>query len=227
MRTALDKLRHLIFNIPSFLVKMRLYTKTGDNGTTGTLSGRVGKDSSQVSALGALDTLHAHLAVVYEEGLRTLYCPRALRTQLDAYLLHVMHDLLDMGTHISALYVSYDGICIPMTSMNISHPKYMFSAKYVPLDDMEAQIDAMCASTPPLSSFILHTGCPLAAYIHVARCACRAAEASTVAFLHKADLCEREQIILMYLNRLSDYLFALARLCTHAMDGKETVHTTR
>ena len=84
---------------------MKLYTRTGDQGTTGTLVGRVGKDSLQVAALGALDTVHAHLAVVFEEAYRTPLLSPVLETYLKVQIVDAMHDLLDLGTHVSALSI--------------------------------------------------------------------------------------------------------------------------
>lgn len=204
---------------------MRLYTRTGDHGTTGTLVGRVSKSSLQVAALGALDTLHAHLAVLFEETFRTRINSLALERYIKTYLVEVMHDLLDLGTHVSALSPVKEGWYLPLTFMTIRDPKYVFTADHMPVEAMERAIDAMCSATPPLNSFILHTGSSLTAYTHVARTSCRAAEAAVVAFLAQADDVEvRDQLLLRYLNRLSDYLFALARLCTHIQEGAETVH---
>lgn len=204
---------------------MKLYTRTGDHGTTGTLAGREPKCSLQVVALGALDTLHAQLAVVFEESFRVPLGSLMLETYLKAQLTQVMHDLLDLGTHVSALQLWTTGWCFATTFMTIKDDKYLFKALHLPVEEMEHRIDSMCASTPPLSSFILHTGNILTSYVHVARTACRTAEAAVVAFLRQADFVEeRDQILLVYLNRLSDYLFALARLCTHVQDGMETIH---
>lgn len=205
---------------------MQLYTRTGDHGMTGTLVGRVSKSSAQVAALGALDTLHAHLAVVFEEGYRTPVLSPGLGKHLRVHLLEVMHDLLDLGTHVSALTPVPGGWCRGPTLMSIRDDKYIFQATHMPVDTMEEHIDSMCASTPRLSAFILHTGSPLTAYVHVARTACRAAEAAVVAYLGESDggVEVRDQLLLVYLNRLSDYLFALARLCTHVQEGVETVH---
>lgn len=205
---------------------MQLYTRTGDHGMTGTLVGRVSKSSTQVAALGALDTLHAHLAVVFEESFRTQMNALALDRYIKTYLVDVMHDLLDLGTHVSALTPVREGWyfgCV--TIMTIKDPKYIFEAGYMSIEAMEAAIDAMCNATPELKTFILHTGSSLTAYAHLARTSCRAAEAAVVAFLGEAGNVElRDQLLLRYLNRLSDYLFALARLCTHVQEGAETVH---
>lgn len=213
---------------------MPLYTRTGDHGTTGTLAGRVPKDDLQVAAMGALDTLHAYLAVVFEEGMRTPHLVPGLSKILQSDLPLVMHDLLDLGTHVSALTPPHTSgslwqywVMPPQdpSTMVLRTPKYLFTAKYMPVDTMEDSIDAMEASTPALSNFILHTGTALTAYVHVARTSARAAEAAVVAFLHQAEeVAEHDQVLLTYLNRLSDYLFALARLCTHSQDGLETVH---
>jgi len=208
---------------------MPLYTRTGDHGTTGTLAGRVSKDGLQVAAMGALDALHAYLAVVFEEGLRTPHLAPRLSNTLQSGLPLVMHDLLDLGTHVSALELppsTYWGTFTERT-MVLRNPKYLFTAKYMPVDVMEDAIDAMEESTPTLRSFILHTGSPLTAYVHVARTSARAAEVAVVAYLNQAEeVAGHDQVLLTYLNRLSDYLFALARLCTHAQDGLETVHQT-
>lgn len=210
----------------SRVVKMKLYTRTGDHGSTGTLTGRVSKDSLQVAALGALDTLHAHLAVVFEESYRTQLNSVILDTYLKVILADVMHDLLELGTHVSALAPATEWWCVfPTAIMSVKNEKYVFKNPRFGVEEMEARIDAMCSSTPELTSFILHTGSILTAYVHVARTSCRAAEAAIVAFLAQASGVEvRDQILLRYLNRLSDYLFALARLCTHVQEGQETVH---
>ena len=204
---------------------MPLYTRTGDHGSTGTLAGRVRKNDLQVAALGALDTLHAHLAVVYEETYRTPNFSKTLETRLRTDLPAVMHDLLDLGTHVSALRVVAPSGWWHSTTMELRDPKYLFTAKYLSVETMEELIDSMEQSTPELRNFILHTGSPLTAQLHVARTACRAAESALVAFLNQADdVEEHDQILLRYLNRLSDYLFALARLCTHVHEGLETIH---
>lgn len=205
---------------------MQLYTRTGDQGTTGTLVGRVSKSSLQVAALGALDTLHAHLALLFEESFRTPMNSLALDRYIKTYLVEVMHDLLDLGTHVSALYpAKEDGWCFRTTHMLIKDPKYVFNADHMSVASLESAIDAMCVATPVLRTFILHTGSSLTAYAHLARTSCRGAEASVVAFLNQADGVElRDQLLVSYLNRLSDYLFALARLCTHIQEGAETAH---
>lgn len=208
---------------------MPLYTRTGDHGTTGTLWGRTSKHSTQVAALGALDTLHAHLAVAYEEAHRTPHLSPAFSLHI-AKLADAMHDLLDIGTHVSALHpvTTYHPILRFMpqwTYMDISSAKYEATHFSLPVDLLELKIDELEAHTPPLSQFILHTGTPLTAFLHVARASCRSAEASLIAFLGEADHVElREQPLLAWLNRLSDYLFALARMATFSLDGLETSH---
>lgn len=202
---------------------MPLYTRTGDQGTTRTLVTRVSKDSHQVAALGALDTLHAQLAVLYEYALE-----RKRTVHLSCNLPLILHDLLDLGTHVSALTVERTAWFCPgfsTSEMTLPNARYRFTAAYLPLERMEDLIDQLEASTPPLKNFILHTGTLLTAHVHVARCACRTAEAAVVAFLNDADTLEpRDELLLQYLNRLSDFLFALARVCTHVLEGEETVH---
>jgi cob(I)alamin adenosyltransferase len=170
--------------------------------------------------------LHANLAVVFEESFRTPLNSLVLETHLKMHLTDVMHDLLDMGTHLSALKLVTEGWWFwPVSTMCLSNPKYVFNAPRFGTEHMEMAIDSMCSTTPDLTSFILHTGDILTAYVHVARASCRAAEAAVVAYLNTASGIEvRDQPLLSYLNRLSDYLFALARLCTHVQEGLETTH---
>jgi cob(I)alamin adenosyltransferase len=220
----------LISKFPAILSKkMPLYTRTGDKGTTSTLVGRVGKETAQIAALGALDTLHAFLAIVYEYAL-TSSCIRneAFSTHLKHELVKIMHDLLDIGTHVSALYIEETSTfcsAIGFSEMKIKKDRYIFTENYFPVSYMEDRIDRMEASTPPLKNFILHTGSLLTAKIHVARTCCRAVETSVTAFLKQADTIDpRDEIVLIYLNRLSDYLFALARLTTHVQEHAEIIH---
>lgn len=208
---------------------MRLYTRTGDLGGTSTLGGRVFKNDAKVAAQGAIDALSAQLAVVFETYAAAP--DDGLGKYVYADLVWIQHDLLDLGTHVSAL-VPPDAPTLwrPWTYgvtpiMGISSEKYAFAARHFPLEQMEQHIDELCAAVPDLKRFVLCTGSPLTAHVHVARSAARAAEAAVVAVLRTATYVEaRDQILLRYLNRLSDYLFALARLCTYAASGAEIEH---
>jgi len=213
----------------------KLYTKRGDAGETTTLAhASVPKDDTQVLAVGALDMLSAQLALLYEQmDDLERYAPAFSGER--ALLVDAMHDLLDMGTHVGAWQVLYSphnpfyilwGTTVPL-DMALKNDKYAFQGKYLPLERLEEHIDALCASTPPLAAFILCTGSTVGAHAHCARTACRQAESAVLAVVPKelrSGLEERDLLVLRTLNRLSDYLFALARAINHTLDRPETEH---
>lgn len=160
----------------------RIYTRTGDAGTTGLGDGtRVPKDSQRIEAIGAVDELNSSLGVLLAEP---------IDDTIRALLTGIQHDLFDLGGELS----------IPgHTAIGEAHVKAI-----------EAALDGCNADLPPLKDFILPGGSRAAALCHVARTVCRRAERRTVT-LAQADpglspLCQR------YLNRLSDLLFVLCRV---------------
>jgi cob(I)alamin adenosyltransferase len=165
---------------------MKLYTKTGDDGTTGLFGGgRVPKASVRVDAYGTVDETNAAIGVA-----------RATRLDaaIDAVLERVQEDLFTLGAELA---------CVPGKEAKLPAP---------PLAEpdiarLEAAIDAADAACPPLSSFVLPGGSPQAAALHVARTVCRRAER---AVLSLDDAPARREIV-VYLNRLSDLLFVQAR----------------
>lgn len=165
---------------------MKIYTKTGDSGETGLFGGgRVSKDHPRVDAYGAVDELNAALGLaacaVDQEDLR-----RALES--------VQSELFVLGADLAT-------------------PDGVQSTAVVRLEDhhvtaLEHQIDAWEAALPPLTSFILPGGTEAAARLHLARTICRRAERRVTALGHQEHLGE---LPVRYLNRLSDWLFVLAR----------------
>lgn len=167
---------------------MKVYTKTGDGGETGLIDGsRVRKDHARVAAYGDVDELNAVLGVVKAH---------ARDAELTALLHDVQQDLFALGAQLAD----------PKAKVASRKAKAALSEAQV--GRLEQAIDAREAQMPPLRAFILPGGTPLAAFLHLARTVCRRAERSVVTLGRKAALDPR---VIVYLNRLSDLLFVLAR----------------
>lgn len=168
----------------------RIYTRTGDTGTTslGDMT-RTSKTDPRLVAYADVDETNSHLGIA-------LTLP-GLTEQLTATLQRVQNELFDVGADLSTPVVP-----------DPPHPQLRVTQDYI--DRLEAECDAFNADLPPLRSFILPGGSPLAAQLHVARTVCRRAERSVWIAWHAHG----ESMSLLpatYLNRLSDLLFILAR----------------
>ena len=176
---------------------MKIYTRTGDDGTTGVLGpGRVLKSAPRVEAYGQVDELNATLGVA-----RTLDAERWLEAELGS----IQPALFRLGAELAT-----------------TAPDLL--AKLSRIEDADATqlerwIDRLEADLPPLTKFILPGGTPLAAELHRARTVCRRAERALVA-LKQAETVEPRLIV--YLNRLADLLFVMARWCNHRANVPET-----
>lgn len=164
---------------------MKLYTKTGDDGSTGLLSGpRVLKDHPRVTAYGEVDELNAMIGWAA--------CAPAEGAELAACLVRVQSDLFSMGAELA-------------------DPKGRSDLAVLSDQDvrrLEGWIDESCARTTPLKSFILPGGSEAASRLHIARTVCRRAERACV---HLSADVRLRPVLIRYLNRLSDLLFAWAR----------------
>lgn len=173
---------------------MKLYTKTGDDGTTSLFGGqRVDKDSLRVTAYGTVDELNAQL------GLCSVACTDE---QLRKMLTEIQSRLFDLGADLAS---PRDGASSEVES---SVPR-ITDAQGV---ELEPWIDQLWSEPPAMKEFILPGGTELAARLHVARTVCRRAERAAI------TLSRREPIghgVVIYLNRLSDLLFAMARVANH------------
>lgn len=167
----------------------QIYTKSGDQGMTGLGDGtRVPKDHPRVEAYGQVDELNAIL------GLVVAYCPDGPEIAL---LMRIQNDLFDLGADL----------CVPPPSdANTPDPALRIVAKQA--KDLEHAIDRVNGPLAPLTSFILPGGTLAAAWLHLARTVCRRAERALVT-LDALEPVNPEAII--YLNRLSDFLFVLSR----------------
>jgi cob(I)alamin adenosyltransferase len=176
------------------MVKLtKIYTRTGDDGTTGLGTGtRTAKDSLRVEAYGEVDEANAAL------GLAALECERA-GSPMAAELKRTQQDLFDLGADL----------CVPIDP--VERPGSKLRIISVQTSRLESLIDQHNDGLPPLNSFVLPGGTPAAAALHLARTIVRRAERRVVT-LHRAEPAATNLETVKYLNRLSDLLFVLARV---------------
>ncbi len=164
----------------------KIYTKTGDTGETGLLGGkRIGKDSAEMNLIGEVDELNAAL------GVAVLFITEE---KLKLFLQDIQRDLFKVGAELAAL----------QTTM-LQRLEKVGSSR---VGEMEKMIDEFWAQLPELTKFILPGGSPAGAHLHLARVICRRVERELVSFGQTTAL--RPELY-VYLNRLSDFLFASAR----------------
>ena len=163
----------------------KIYTKTGDTGETGLFGGkRVAKDHYRIEAYGTVDELNSFLGLV-RDGLEN----EELRTELKA----IQINLFNIGSSLA----SDPDKALPVPELADAD-----------IEQLEKAMDRMDEALPDLKNFILPGGHPVVSYCHIARTVCRRAERRVVALGHAEPTDEK---LLRYLNRLSDYLFMLAR----------------
>ena len=164
----------------------KIYTKTGDGGDTALGDGeRVLKDSLRVSAYGNVDELNASI------GLITLYANEELKRKLK----NIQNDLFDIGADL----------CVPISEKNKDRLRLSTNQ----IETLELEIDEMNSILEPLNSFVLPGGCRSATFLHMARTICRRAERSVVSLKSQEKINDNT---LVYLNRLSDWLFVASRV---------------
>lgn len=171
----------------------KIYTRTGDSGTTGLGDGtRVDKDHARVEAYGTVDELNSTVGMILAED--------SVPSDLQDWLLDIQHDLFDLGSEL----------CVP--GYQAIKPEH--------ITKLETNLDAMNADLPMLKEFILPGGNRAATSCHLARTICRRAE-RRVFTLAKSDTIN--ELGLQYLNRLSDFLFVAARVLARANGGQEVL----
>ena len=164
----------------------KIYTKTGDGGDTALGDGeRVLKDSLRVSAYGNVDELNASIGII------TLYANTELKRKLE----NIQNDLFDIGADL----------CVPISEKNKDRLRLSTNQ----IETLELEIDEMNSILEPLNSFVLPGGCRSATFLHMARTICRRAERSVVSLRSKENINDNT---LVYLNRLSDWLFVASRV---------------
>ena len=171
----------------------KIYTRTGDDGTTGLGDGsRIAKDSLRVEAFGTVDEANSCIGVV----LAVATVPDNVR----ACLVDVQHDLFELGGEL----------CIPGHS----------AVTQAFIDRLENELDGFNADLPPLKEFILPGGGAAAAACHLARTVVRRAERRVNTLAASEDV---RAEVLQYLNRLSDLLFVIARVLARVESGEEVL----
>jgi cob(I)alamin adenosyltransferase len=170
------------------VVLNRIYTRTGDDGTTALGNGeRRPKYDLRVSSYGAVDETNAVIGIA---RLHTAGSP------VDAMLARIQNDLFDVGADLCVPEREGKAERLRITPAQVEH--------------LEADIDALNAALTPLNSFVLPGGTPGAAHLHVARTVCRRAEREIVALAHQIGEPVNPAVV-HYMNRLSDFLFVASR----------------
>ena len=166
---------------------MKIYTKTGDDGTTSLFDGtRVPKNDPRVEAYGDIDELNAYLGVV---------ATAVKDEETRKFLFRIQRDLFALGAQMA----------------NPSHRKQKAKADFPPekITFLEQAIDRAVAAVPPITEFMLPGGSVAAAHLEVARTICRRAERKMTGLAKKEKF---DPTLMIYLNRLSDLLFMMARV---------------
>jgi cob(I)alamin adenosyltransferase len=166
---------------------MRIYTRTGDKGQTSIIGGRVDKDDLRVEAYGTVDEVNCFVGQAMAELNKEKF------SDILAELERIQHELFDCGGDLATV-----------------GNKRPFKLKQEMVDALEKSIDAYIDEAPKLERFILPGGTKASASIHIARTVTRRAERLVVSLMKKEN--EINPVVQRYLNRLSDYFFALARI---------------
>ena len=182
--------------------RFKLYTKTGDDGTTGLLSGkRVSKHHVRIKAYGTVDELNAWVGMIRNFE---------IDNNTENTLIKIQSELM-----IVAAQLADDNISKTSKLVNTLKPISQGNVEY-----LERQIDLINNELPELKNFVIPSGHFIVSYSHLARCACRRAE-RLITELNQIE--SVPEIIIAYINRLSDFLFILARKLSKDYEVKEII----
>lgn len=182
---------------------MKIYTKTGDKGTTALFGGtRVPKHHIRIESYGTVDELNSFIGLIRDQQID----PRSKEI-----LVHIQNKLFTVG---AILATDPEKATLKNGKDRLNIPK--IDEAEIAL--LETEMDAMNDALPPMTHFVLPGGHPTVSYCHIARCVCRRAERFAT-LLHAEE--PTDERVLMYLNRLSDYLFVLARKLTLDLKADE------
>lgn len=180
--------------------KSKIYTRTGDTGMTSLVGGRrVKKNDVKVEAYGSVDTLNSYIGLLYAD------CRVKMPQEILTTLRLISNKLFNLGAYLASDHGAGEA------------PRGL---TYAHVEILEHAIDAMDAFVPPLNTFILPGGAHAACHAHVARSLCREAERRIIALDQAGD--PVAPIALNFVNRLSDYLFMLARYINVLTETPET-----
>ncbi|WP_445737372.1 cob(I)yrinic acid a,c-diamide adenosyltransferase [Mariniflexile sp.] len=182
---------------------MKIYTKTGDTGTTALFGGtRVPKHHIRIESYGTVDELNSHLGLIRDQNIDGHY---------KDILIHIQDRLFTVG---AILATDPEKAILKNGKERLNIPK--ISSENIEL--LEHEMDAMNEALPPITHFVLPGGHQTVSFCHLARCVCRRAERLTAAL---NDIEGVDPSALMYLNRLSDYIFVLARKLSNDLQADE------
>ena len=175
---------------------MKIYTKTGDQGTTGLFGGkRVPKDDLRIETYGTIDELNSWIGLVRDQP---------VNQSREEILIHIQDRLFTIGS-ILATDPGNTKVKIPALLEE-------------DITTLEKAIDAMDAELPPMRFFVLPGGHQSVSHGHIARTVCRRAERLTISLSRQEEV---QPIVIKYLNRLSDYIFMLCRKMAHELNAPE------
>lgn len=177
---------------------MKLYTRTGDEGKTSVIGGRLDKDDTRVVAYGTTDELNSFIGLAHSQLEDDLF------QDIKSELVKIQHELFDCGGDLA------------MVKASENHP---YKTKQESIDFLEGRIDEYIKETPELERFILPGGALPASTLHVCRTVTRRAERYVAKLHRESDVFN--PIVLKYINRLSDYFFAIARVVNHRLHVKD------
>ena len=180
--------------------KYKLYTKTGDDGTTGLFSGkRVSKHHVRIRAYGTVDELNAWIGLIRNDK---------IAAETNSFLIKIQNELMVIASQLaddtSEKTPKLSGKIVPIAFENVT--------------EIESEIDKINNELPELKNFIIPGGHVLISYTHLARCTCRRAERFITELKGEEEV---SNVIIAYINRLSDYLFILARKLSKDFDVEE------
>jgi cob(I)alamin adenosyltransferase len=182
---------------------MKIYTKTGDGGITALFGGKkVPKDHDRIESYGTVDELNSYIGLIRDQDIDSHY---------KTILIEVQDRLFTVGAMLAT----------PPEKEVLKNGELRLQKLGVINSDiefLENEIDRMEESLPPMTHFILPGGHPTVSHCHIARCICRRAERLAVHLSHNEAVSE---IAIQYLNRLSDYLFVLARKLSKDLNAEE------
>ncbi len=182
---------------------MKVYTKTGDKGTTALFGGtRVSKNHIRIDSYGTVDELNSHIGLIRDQEMSNHY---------KNILIEIQDRLFTVGAILAT----------PIEKEVLKNgEKRLQNLGIIETDIelLETEIDQMEDSLPQMTHFVLPGGHTTVSYCHVARCVCRRAERLAVALSHEEPI---DEMAVKYLNRLSDYLFVLARKLSFDLKADE------
>ena len=182
---------------------MKVYTKTGDKGTTALFGGpRVPKHHIRIESYGTIDELNSHIGLIRDQKINQLY---------KNTLMHIQDRLFTVG---AILATDPEKAVLKSGKQRLNIPKISNED----IERLEKEMDIMEASLPPMTHFVLPGGHQTVSFCHIARTVCRRAERLAS---HLNELEPFQPETLMYINRLSDYLFVLARKLSHDLQAEE------